>query len=139
MNTKKIIGIGIIIWIIGVSLFTLSFYVPVLEDPEKQANAVLFISVPLLVWFGARQYFKNGLNTQGYRLGLGFFMTSMTLDALFTVPFLMIPNGISYYQFYTDIGFWLIGSEFLIVAMLYRGVKLLSNKNFNTNTKTQTS
>jgi hypothetical protein len=123
MKTKKIIGIGIVIWIIGVSLFTLSFYIPVLEDPEQQANAVLFISVPLLAWFGARQYFKNGLNTQGYRVGLAFFLVSMTLDALITVPYLIIPNGGSYYQFYTDIGFWLIGLEFLLVAMLYRRIK----------------
>ena len=139
MNTKKIIGIGIVIWIIGVSLFTLSFYVPVLEDPEKQANAVLFISVPLLVWFGAKQYFKNGLNTQGYRVGLGFFLTSMTLDALITVPVLIIPNGGSYYQFFAEIGFWLIGLEFLIVTMLYRRVQVLSKNNTNTNYKTQTS
>lgn len=74
MNIKKVIGIGIVIWIIGVSLFTLSYYIPLLEDTEKQANAVLFISVPLLVWFGAKQYFKNGLNTLGYLVGLGFFL-----------------------------------------------------------------
>jgi hypothetical protein len=110
-----------------------------LEDPELQANAVLFISVPLLVWFGAKQYFKTGLNTQGYRLGLGFFLTSMTLDALITVPVLIIPNGGSYYQFFADIGFWLIGLEFLVVTILYKRVQVISKNNTNTNYKTQTS
>jgi hypothetical protein len=139
MRIKRIIGIGMIIWIIGVSLFTLSFYIPLLEDAEKQANALLFISVPLLVWFGAKQYFKNGSNTSGYAVGLGFFLTSMTLDALITVPVLIIPNGGSYQQFFTDIGFWLIGLEFLVVTILYRRVQAKSKNNTNTNYKTQTS
>ncbi|MCZ4410307.1 DUF5367 family protein [Cryomorphaceae bacterium 1068] len=110
-----------------------------MEDPEQQANAVLFISVPLLVWFGGKHYFKTGLNTQGYLVGLGFFLTSMTLDALITVPVLIIPSGGSYYQFFADIGFWLIGLEFLIVTMLCKRVQVISKNNTNTNYKTQTS
>jgi hypothetical protein len=139
MKTKKIIGTGVLIWLVGVSLFTLSYYIPLLEDAEKQANAVLFISVPVLVWFGAKRYFKDGLNTSGFRVGLGFFLTSMTLDALITVPLLIIPNGGSYHQFYADMGFWLIGLEFLLVAMLYGKINISSKNNLNTNHKIQTS
>jgi hypothetical protein len=130
MRPLRVIGIGIIIWIIGVSLFTLSFYIPLLDDAEKQANTVLLISVPLLVWLGSKQYFKKGSHTSGYTVGLGFFLTSMTLDAAITVPVFIIPNGGSYHQFFTDIGFWLIGLEFLIVATLYRKVQTTFNNKY---------
>ena len=48
MKQFRIIVIGIIIWIIGVSIYTLSFYIPILEDPELQANIFLFLVAAVL-------------------------------------------------------------------------------------------
>lgn len=119
MKQIRAIGIGSIIWIIGVSIYTLSSYISILEDAALQANMLLFLSVIPLVWYGAKQYYKEGINTHGYWVGQTFFLTSATLDALITVPFFSIPNGGSHYQFFTDFGFWLIGFEFVGIAVLY--------------------
>ncbi|WP_420604118.1 DUF5367 family protein [Flagellimonas sp.] len=124
MKTFRAIGIGILIWILGVSTYAMSFYLPIMDDKEQQANAVLFAAVIPLVWAGCWLYYKKGATTHGWQLGQTLFLTSVTLDALITVPFLIIPNGGSYYSFFTDFGFWLIALEFMIVAVLYWYIKI---------------
>ena len=132
MKHLRAIGIGIIIWIIGVSVFTLSSYISILEDAKQQANMLLFTAVMPLVWFGAKQYYKKDANTHGYWVGQTFFLTATALDALITVPVFVIPNGGSYYQFFTDLGFWLIGFEFLAITVLYWYIKTAAKKHNQT-------
>ncbi|MEX0313110.1 MAG: DUF5367 family protein [Allomuricauda sp.] len=124
MKIVRAILIGVLIWILGVSTYALSFYLPFMDDKEQQANAVLFATVIPLVWMGSRLYYKKGATIHGWQLGQTLFLTSATLDALITVPFLIIPNGGSYYAFFTDLGFWLIALEFMTVALLYWYVKV---------------
>lgn len=123
MKQLRAISIGIIIWIIGVSVFTLSNYIPILEDAEQQSNMLLFISVMPLAWFGTKQYYKTDSNTHGYWVGQTFFLTATVLDALITVPVFIIPNGGSYYRFFTDLGFWLTGFEMITIAVMYWYIK----------------
>ena len=119
MKTFRAITIGILIWIFGVSAFTLSFFIPVLENLEQQANLVLFVAVIPLVWFGSQQYYKKDNKTHGMWVGITFFGVAAILDALITVPFLVMPQGGSHYIFFTDPGFWLIGGVFITTANLY--------------------
>lgn len=128
MKHLRAIGIGIIIWIIGVSVYNLSFTITIVEDAQQQANMLLFIAVMPLVWFGAKQYYKKDTNTHGYWVGQTFFLTATALDALITVPVFIVPNGGSYYQFFTDLGFWLIGFEFIGITVLYWYIKMGINK-----------
>lgn len=128
MNHVRAIGIGILIWIVGVSVYNLSFYLSILEDVQQQANLLLFMAVIPLVWFGAKQYYKKDSDTHGYWVGQTFFLTATALDALITVPVFIIPNGGSYYQFFTDLGFWLIGFEFLTITVLYWYIKTATKK-----------
>ena len=129
MKQFRSIGIGIIIWILGVSIYTISFYIPILEDPEFQANIFLSLGILPLVWIGAKKYYRKKSTTKGYCLGLVFFLTAVVLDALITVPFLIVPNGGTYYSFFTAASFWLIGIEFMIMTTAYWYAKVLSNRN----------
>lgn len=125
MKIYRAIGIGILIWILGVSTYTLSFYLPIMDDREQQANAILFIAVIPLVWTGSWLYYRKGdSNIDGWKLGQTLLLTSAALDTLITVPFLIIPNGGSHYTFFTDLGFWLIAMEFMLVAFFYWYVKV---------------
>ncbi|MDT0607039.1 DUF5367 family protein [Croceitalea rosinachiae] len=119
MKYTRTIFIGILIWIIGASLYTLSYYVPLLENAEQQANIWLSIVIVPIVWLGAKLYYKNGVHTYGLRTGLIFFMISAILDALITVPFTILPYGGSYYDFFVDFGFWFIGLEFIVTTIVY--------------------
>ncbi|WP_306013254.1 MULTISPECIES: DUF5367 family protein [unclassified Allomuricauda] len=128
MKHVRAIAIGIFIWIIGVSLYTFSFYIPILENPELQANIFLSIGVVPLVWFGSKLYYRKNNTTKGYWLGLVFFSIAAVLDALVTVPLFIEPYGGSYYSFFTAIGFWLIGMEFVITATCYWYVEVYGKK-----------
>jgi len=111
--------IGTIIWMIGVSVYLLSFYISILDNVALQANLLLTLSIIPLVWFGAKVYYRKLSKTNGVLVGLTFFLAAAFLDAAITVPYLIIPNGGSYRQFFTDEGFWLIGLEFIIITTLY--------------------
>tara|TARA_R110002096_G_scaffold319035_1_gene513305 strand:- start:1805 stop:2203 length:399 start_codon:yes stop_codon:yes gene_type:complete len=128
MKQFRIIVIGIIIWIIGVSIYTLSFYIPILEDPELQANIFLSLGMLPVVWFGTKLYYRKKSTTKGYWLGLTFFLVAAVLDALITVPFLMAPYGGTHYSFFTAAGFWLIGIEFIAMSTICWYVKICSKK-----------
>jgi hypothetical protein len=119
MKIKRLIVLGIFIWSMGILLYSLSFYLPILEDREMQANIVLFLAVIPLVWFGCRFYYKSNRQTHGYLVGQALLLIAVVLDTLITVPFFVIPNGGSHYNFFTDLGFWIIAIEFLVVAVLY--------------------
>ena len=110
----------------GVGAYVGSFFIPLMENAEQQANLVLLLVVAPLVWFGSRRYYKKEQKTHGLVIGLTFFLTAAALDALITVPFLVIPNGGSHYEFFTDPGFWIIALEFLAVAIIYYRTKVYS-------------
>ena len=119
MKTKRAILLGIAIWVIGILFYSISFYVPILENAETQANLVLFIVVMPLVWLGCSFYYKKDYKTHGFNVGLIMLLTAIILDALITVPFFVIPYGGNHYSFFTSLGFWIIAFEFLAVAVLY--------------------
>jgi len=123
MKTFRAVIIGVIIWIFGVAAFSLSFYVSILENLELQANLALFIVVIPLVWFGAQQYYKKDNKTHGMWVGITFFGVAAILDALITVPLLVVPQGGNHYIFFSDPGFWLIGGVFITTAILYAHYK----------------
>ncbi|WP_420320303.1 DUF5367 family protein [Flagellimonas sp.] len=129
MKTLRAVGIGVLIWILGVSTYALSFYLPIMDDKEQQANVVLFAAVIPLVWTGAWLYYKKGAKMNGWQLGQTLFLTNAFLDALITVPLMIIPNGGSYHTFFTDLDFWLIALEFIIVAVMYWYVKIYMKLN----------
>ena len=125
MKTIRAIFIGVMIWVLGVSIYTLSFSLTLMEDPEQQANLVLLISIFPLVWLGSKIYYKKDKTTHGFSLGLTFLLVSGILDALITVPVFMKPYGIDHYAFFTALEFWLVALVFISTAVLYFYLKVL--------------
>lgn len=119
MKTIKAILIGMGIWFLAVCFYTLSYQFQIMEDPDQQANIVLFTVVMPLVWLGSYIYYKTGSTSHGYLVGQTFLLVAAFLDAVITVPLFIIPNGGNHYSFFTDIGFWIIAFEMLGVAVLY--------------------
>ena len=119
MKIKRALLAGMAIWVIAILFYSISYYFPVLENVETQANLVLFVLVPPLVWLGCTFYYKKDNQTHGYLVGQTMLLTAAALDVFITVPFFVIPEGGSHYSFFTSIGFWIIAAEFLLVAVLY--------------------
>ena len=124
MKFFRAVFIGLIIWTVGVGIFLLSYCIPVMEDLDFQANLVLSLTVIPLVWMGSWFYYMKDTKTHGLKIGSVLFLTSALMDALITVPYLMAPDGGSYYSFYVSPGFWLIAMEFVLTVVLFWNFKV---------------
>ena len=119
MKTIRVIMVGAVVWLFAVTFYTLSYQFPFLENPDEQANIVLFTVVMPLVWLGCHIYYKKDRATHGFKIGQILLLTAAFLDAVITVPLFIIPNGGSYSSFFSDPGFWLIAFEMIATAVLY--------------------
>lgn len=119
MNYKRAIKTGAIIWVIGVFFFLIGSYLPLINDPELQANLTLAIVFIPLAWFGARYYYKNGSKTPGYQLALLLVVIAALFDAIITVPVFFMPLGMGHATFFGAVGFWMLVAEYAGIVMLY--------------------
>ncbi len=119
INIKSVIISASLVWTLAVIAFITSYFVPIMSDPDAQANWVLSIALIPSALLGAHIYYRKGLKTNGFVLGASMFLVAMILDALITVPFLIMPYGGNYITFFTDPGFWLIAVEYVSVVALY--------------------
>lgn len=128
LDLKSAVLSTIIIYVLGVSAFVGSHFVPIMSDAARQANWVLMVAIIPAALFGAQLYYKKGHDTNGFLLGACFFLLTIILDALITVPLFVIPAGGDYISFFSDPGFWLIGLEYVVVVAAYwwirRGLKI---------------
>lgn len=118
MKTIRAIIIGIGIWITAIIAFIVSFSLPFTDNLELQSNIVLSIAIIPLVILGTKLYYKKYANANPFLVGLILFATVALLDALVTVPFFMMPNGLGYTDFFLSFSFWLIAAEFYTIAII---------------------
>lgn len=133
MKTTRAILTGTIVWSLGVSAFIGSFYLPLLEDQELQANLALAISLVPFAWFGAKFYYINHSQTPGYKLAFTMVAIAVILDAIITVPLLVIPAGGSHEAFFSAPSFWLIALEYFLVVLSYWNLRVrpAAERSFN--------
>ncbi len=119
LNIKRATISAIIVWTLGVTAFVGSYLVPIMEDPEAQANWVLSLAIIPAAAFGAYLYYRKGQQTIGLVLGTYMFLITMILDASITVPVFILPYGGTHLTFFGDPGFWLIAIEYISVVTGY--------------------
>lgn len=125
LNIKHAAISSIIVYILGILAYVGSFFIPIMDNPELQANLVLMIAIVPAAFLGARIYYKRGHTTSGVVLGFAMFLGAIILDAIITVPLFIIPNGGSRLSFFGDPGFWLIGVEYITVVAVYWQFKVV--------------
>ncbi len=119
MDYKRAIRTAAIIWTIAVLFFIIAGNFTILENPELQGNLTLaFVLLPL-TWYGAKYYYKKAVNTPGYLLAMVMISITILLDAIITVPVLIIPMGGTYEAFFGSLGFWLIAIEYVSMVVLF--------------------
>lgn len=119
MSKLKAVATGGLIWLLGAVCYTISYLVPVLDNPDLQANLVLgAVAIPN-VWFGTHFYYIRKGNMHWLQLGVIILLTAICLDAMITVPFFIIPTGGSFQGFFGAPAFWLITAEVLLVVFAY--------------------
>lgn len=130
MNIKRAILSAVIVWTLGITAYVTSYFIELMDNPELQANIVLTLVLIPSVILGARIYYKNGAITNGFKVGTIMFLITIGLDAMITVPVFIVPNGGSHLSFFSDLGFWLIAVEYILVVgcySIYRSKNTLKN------------
>jgi len=125
LNIKHAALSSVTVYILGILAYVGSFFIPIMNDPELQANIVLMLAIMPAAYLGAHTYYKRGHTTHGTTLGLAMFSGAIILDAIITVPFFIIPNGGTHLSFFSDPGFWLIGVEYMTVVAVYWQFKVV--------------
>ncbi|WP_025743118.1 hypothetical protein [Aquimarina pacifica] len=131
MISKRLFSIlcAILVWALGLSFYLLSFYIPILENPEQQSNIVIALTIIPSACFGTYLFYANGFMKPSM-LALTFVIMAIILDALITVPVCIIPNGGSYSQFFGDPVFYTIIVEYYFVV-LYCGNHIIKKQSKN--------
>lgn len=112
------IACAFLVWILGVSFYLSSFYLPILENPEQQANIVLVLAIIPSAYLGAYLFYRKG-QMKPYVLALIFVVTAALLDVLITVPVFVIPAGGSYIEFFKAPMFYIIVVEFYFIVLYF--------------------
>ena len=124
LNLKHVLFSSLIVYIIGITAYVGSYFVPILEDQELQANLVLMVAIVPSVLLGTYLYYRRGNITNGLLLSAVMFLGAIVLDAIITVPFFIMPYGGTYLSFFIDAAFWLIAFEYVAVVFVYSKFKL---------------
>lgn len=127
MKITRAILTGVIIWILIFISFTLMSFIPNLKDELTLQNSIIYILLIPITYIGVRFYCKKEQTTSGLKIGLITIITSLILDALITVPLVIIPNGGSYTSFYSDPFLIFMVTEILILFFLFWKFKFQKN------------
>ncbi|MEQ8878852.1 MAG: hypothetical protein RLQ12_04425, partial [Cyclobacteriaceae bacterium] len=74
LNIKRAALAAIMAWTLGVAAFVASYFVPVMDDADQQANLVLFVMIIPAAALGAWFYYQRAHNTNGFLLGAFMFV-----------------------------------------------------------------
>ena len=118
--SKKLYSIvcAMLVWLLGVSFYLLSFYVPVLENTELQSNITLALAIIPSSCIGTYLFYKKSY-IKPTALALTFVIMAIVLDVLITVPVFIIPNGGSYSDFFGDPMFYTLVVEFYFIVLYF--------------------
>ena len=109
---------SIIVYAIGISVFVGSYFIPLMDDQDLQANLFLMMGIIPAGYIASRFYYNQRLNTRPIILGMCLFAGAIVLDALITVPVFIRPLGGDHFTFFGDPMFWLIGLEYVLVISI---------------------
>ena len=125
LNIKHAAISAAVVYVLAILAFVGSFFVPIMENPEDQANIALMLAMIPSAYVGAHLYYRKGHRTSGHVLGFVMFLGAIILDAIITVPVFVIPNGGDHLSFFGDPNFWIIGIEYILVVVGYWEYKVV--------------
>lgn len=120
MRSNQLLSIitAIIVWLLGVSFYLVSFQLSILKNVEVQANIILALGIVPSVYLGTYLFYKKASLKPSY-LALTYIGIAAILDALITVPLFVIPAGGSHLEFFSNPVFYLIVVEMYVLVFYF--------------------
>ena len=69
-------------------------------------------------------YYNNGIKIHGLALGMIMSLTALFLDVLITVPFVEIPNGVTYNSFFSSPVLWILATINCVTVYCFWRIKI---------------
>ena len=128
MKYLRIFIPGFFVWLcVSLSFYILGF-VPLVNNSFNTQAVIVMIFIVLYSNESALFYYKNGIKLHGLVLGIIMSLTALFLDALITVPFVEIPNGRSYYSFFSSPILWILATINCITVYCFWNIKIKSKR-----------
>jgi len=110
---------GVFVWLcVNISFYVLE-NILIIKDSLGTQAFIMMICIALYAYFGAQFYYKKGYQTNGFILGVIISGTALLLDILITVPFVEIPNGRSYANFFSSPLLWILVLITVFIVYFY--------------------
>lgn len=116
MKLVHILKAALIVWSL---VFTTFMILDLAKLKGTQQNLIAGILTILYAYVAATWYYKKGDTSHGIIIGLLMTPIILILDAIITIPFIMMPVNIGYADFYTDYMLWVLVAENILVSYLY--------------------
>ena len=124
MRTFRSVFSGAIVWTMIFTTFALLGFIPVVKSLPHLQSAIVAGLLLGYSYIGISFYYKKGSSANSLIVGLIMSCTALTLDALITVPFVVIPGNGSYMSFYTNPILWIYVMENMAVVFAYWYLKV---------------
>lgn len=126
MKAKRLIITGLMMWVLILTVFIVLLMLPITKDSPALQNTVLCVLVAPIALLGAKLYYQSNDQSSGIQVGIALVAVSLIMDAIITTPFIIIPQGGSYLEFYTSGILWLVVAENIAIVYLYQRLNIRS-------------
>ncbi len=110
---------GLFNWVMVFVVFIALIYFPLTQNSLLLQNLFLLLTVAISTFISATLYYKNGAVGHGLAVGAVHIALPLLMDALVTVPFILIPYGSSYDEFYTNPILLPVIAEVVLITYAY--------------------
>lgn len=119
MKLLKASLLGLLLWFSIFLLFTVFSFIPSLKAATIIQYVILYIYIVPIVYLIGRYYYKAKINFNAWLFGIILVVTGLFLDAIITVPLVIIPEGGSYIAFFTDPFLWILIAEVIGLSIVF--------------------
>jgi hypothetical protein len=130
MKVKRLIITGLVMWVLILTVFIALLMLPITQGSPVLQNTVLFVLVAPIALLGAKLYYQSNDQSSGIQVGIALVAVSLIMDAIVTTPFIIIPQGGSYLEFYTSGILWLVVAENIAIVYLYQRFSIRRHADF---------
>ncbi|OJJ21491.1 hypothetical protein BKI52_13175 [marine bacterium AO1-C] len=123
MKIQRVIFTGLFNWVATFSIFITLMFLPFTKDSLMLQNLFFVIAIAIFAYVTAALYYKNGHTGNGLAVGLAHLVIPLLMDSIITIPFILIPYGSSYQEFFTNPILLPITAEVLVITYAYWRLK----------------
>lgn len=127
MNYLRAVLSGIILWICVAVTFFILEHTPIIKDSINIQTVIICLFIVFYSTIGASFYYKKAVSTSGFQVGVIMSFTAVLLDALLFVPFVEIPKGNTYQDFFSNPLLWILALLNIVTVYFYWKTKLKVN------------